>query len=211
MRKRLGTILTASGATALAISLSATSVLASTASTWTVTPGGSLSGVSNRIVLTDTKMGSVLTCTSSTAAGTAKSGSGLTNPLATLSKVTFANCTGPAGLTYSLQASDFPWPLNGTSYSSGVAKGTISKIHASLKGTDNNCTATIDGTTATADNGMVVVKHNNTVPKNLVVLASGGNLHAYHVTSVLCLLRSGDPITISTTYTLTKGQTISSP
>jgi hypothetical protein len=211
MRKSISTILAASGAIALAVSLSATSAGAATATTWTVTPGGSLSGKSGTTTLTDTKTGAVLTCTSSTATGTAKSGSGLTNPLANLSNVTFSTCTGPAGLTFDVTTSAFPWHLNGTSYTSPTAKGTITHIHAVLKGTNSSCTATVDGTSATADNGTVHVSHSNAAATKLNVLKAGDNLHAYNVSGCLGALNSGDPATFVATYTLSKAQTITSP
>lgn len=213
MRKRLATILAAGGATVLAISLSTTSVMASTAKTWTVTPGGVLSGKTTKTVLTDTKTGAVLTCTAATASGTAKSGSGLTNPLATLSKVTFSSCTGPAGLTFKVTTSALPWDLNGTSYASstGTTTGTITGIHAQLTGTNSSCKATVDGTSATADNGMVKATHKNSTPTKLSVIASGDNLHAYNVSGCLGALNSGDPTTYVATYTLSKAQTITSP
>jgi hypothetical protein len=44
MRTRIGTILSASGVAALAIGLSTTSVFATARATWTVRPGGSLTG-----------------------------------------------------------------------------------------------------------------------------------------------------------------------
>ena len=213
MRKRLATILAASGAVALTLSLSTTSVLAVTAKTWTVTPGGTLSGKSTKTVLTDTVTGAVLTCKTSTATGTAKSGSGLTNPLATISATTFGKCTGPAGLTFKVTTSAFPWDLNGTKYtaSSGLTKGTITGIHAVLTGTNSSCTATVDGTSATADNGKVDATHKNSAPTKLNVVPTGGNLHAYNVSNCLGALNNGDATTYKATYTLTTGQTITSP
>lgn len=211
MRKRLGTILAASGAIALTIGLGSASVSASAATTWTVKPGGAFSGTSTLIYLMDTNTGLAIACTSSEVSGTLKNGSGLTNPLATLSNATFSNCTGPAGMTFKVPTSAFPWDLNGTSYSSGTMKGTITGIHAVLEGINIACTATIDGTSATANNGNVVINHNNSAPAKLRVLQGGDNLHAYKVSNCLGELNSGDPMALSGTYTLTKGQTISSP
>lgn len=212
MRKGFIAALT-SGAAVLTIGVGTTAAMAAphTAATWTVKPGGSLSGKTSKTVLKDTKTGAVLTCTSSTATGTAKSGSGLTNPLAKLSAATFSNCTGPAGLTFTVTTSAFPWKLNGLSYSSGTAKGDITHIHAVLKGTNSSCTATVDGTGASQDNGKVTISHSNSAPAKLKVLAGGGNLHAYNVSGCLGALNSGDHTTFTATYTLSKAQTISSP
>jgi hypothetical protein len=216
MRKRIGTILLAGGAAALAIGLGTTSSFATTATTWTVKPGGSFTGKSGTTTLTDTKTGAVLTCTSSSTAGTLKKGSGLANPIGHVTKVAFTGCTGPAGLTFTVTttaSTTNPWPVTATSYSSttGTTKGTISHIHAVLKGTNSSCTATVDGTGATAKNGKVVISHKNSAANKLSVLKGGDNLHAYKVSGCLGALNSGDPTTFVATYTLSAGQKITSP
>ncbi len=213
---RIRTILSASGVAAvMAIGLGATSALATSTTTWTVKPGGAYTAKSGTTTLTDTKTGAVLTCTSSAAAGTLKSGSGLSNPLGTVTSSTFTGCTGPAGLTFSVTtsaSSTKPWHVNGSTFSAGVTTGSITGIHAVLKGTNNTCTATVDGTTATAFNGKVVIKHSNSTPTKLSVLKGGDNLHTYNVSSgCLGAIASGDAVTFTTTYTLNKAQTITSP
>lgn len=212
MRKHLTAVILGSGAAALALGIGSATVFASTATTWTIKPGGSYTAKSGKTTLTDTKTGAVLTCTSSTAAGKLKSGSMQTSPIGTATKNTFSNCTGPAGLTFSVTTSAFPWEVNATSYSSGTAKGSITGIHAVLKGTNNTCKATVDGTGATKDNGMVKISHSNSAATKLKILGPGDNLHAYNVsTGCLGALNSGDPTTFVTTYTLNKAQTITSP
>ena len=214
MRKRIGTILIAGGAAALALGLGTTSSFATTATSWTVKPGGSFTGKSGTTTLTDTKTGAVLTCTSSATAGTLKKGSGLANPIGHATKVTFTGCTGPAGLTFAVTttaSTTNPWPITATSYSSGTTIGTISHIHAVLKGTNSSCTATVDGTGATAKNGLVKIRHKNSAANKLSVLKSGDNLHAYKVSGCLGALNSGDPTTFVATYTLNAGQKITSP
>jgi len=210
---RMRTILSASGvAVVMAIGLGATTALAVT--TWTVKPGGSYTAKSGTTTLTDTVTGAVLTCTSSAAAGTLKSGSGLTNPLGTVTSNTFTGCTGPAGLTFSVKtsaSSTKPWKVNATSFSSGVTHGNISGIHAKLTGTNNTCTAVVDGTGATAFNGKVAISHSNSALTKLKV-TKGINLHTYNVSSgCLGAINSGDTVTFKTTYTLNHGQTITSP
>jgi hypothetical protein len=213
---RIRTILSASGVAAvMAIGLGATTALATAATTWTVKPGGSYTAKSGTTTLTDTVTGAVLTCTSSAAAGKLKSGSGLTNPLGTVTSNTFSGCTGPAGLTFAVTtsaSSTKPWHVNATSFSSGVTIGNISGIHAVLKGTNNTCTATVDGTGATAFNGKVKISHSNSAATKLKVV-KGINLHTYNVNSAGCLgaINSGDAVTFKTTYTLNQAQTITSP
>jgi hypothetical protein len=92
-------------------------------SRWTVTPGGAYASKSGKATLTDTTTGAVLTCTSSAADGALKSGSGLTNPLGTVTKATFSNCTGPAGLTFKIKTSALPWDVNGATYRSAILSG----------------------------------------------------------------------------------------
>jgi hypothetical protein len=199
-------------AAAMAIGLGATSAFAAT--TWTIKPGGSYTAKSGKTTLTDTKTGAVLTCTSSAAAGTLKSGSGKTNPIGKVTKNTYSGCTGPAGLTFSVTTSatsTTPWHLNALSYSSGTTNGDITGIHAKLKGTNSSCVATVDGTGATAHNGRVNVRHTNSAPNKLSVLKSGDNLHAYNVSGCLGAVNSGDPVTFTTTFTLNQNQKITSP
>jgi hypothetical protein len=212
---RMRTILSASGVAAvMAIGLGATTALATSATTWTVKPGGAYTSKSGTTTLTDTKTGAVLTCTSSAASGTLKHGSGLTNPLGTVTSNTFTGCTGPAGLTFSVKtsaSSTKPWKVNATGFSSGVTTGNISGIHAKLTGTNNTCSAVVDGTGATAFNGKVAIRHSNSSATKLKV-TKGISLHSFNV-SAGCLgaINSGDPVTFKATYTLNKAQTITSP
>jgi hypothetical protein len=212
---RMRTILSASGVAAvMAIGLGATTALATAATTWTVKPGGLYTAKSGTTTLTDTVTGAVLTCTSSAAAGKLKSGSGLSNPLGTVTSNTFTGCTGPLGTTFSVKtsaSSTKPWKINATGFSSGVTTGNISGIHAVLTGTNNTCKATVDGTGATAFNGKVQIKHSNSAPAKLKV-TKGINLHTYNASSgCLGQINSGDTVTFKTTYTLNKAQTITSP
>jgi hypothetical protein len=212
---RMRTILSASGVAAvLAIGLGATTALATAATTWTIKPGGLYTAKSGTTTLTDTVTGSVLSCTSSAAAGKLKSGSGQTNPIGTVTSSTFTGCTGPAGTTFSVKtsaSSTKPWKVNATGFSSGVTTGNISGIHAALTGTNNTCKATVDGTGATAFNGKVAIRHSNSSATKLSV-TKGINLHVYNVSSgCLGLINTGDAVTFKTTYTLNKAQTITSP
>jgi hypothetical protein len=214
IRNRVGRVMFVASAAALAIGLGATSALAQRATTWTIKPGGAYTAKSGKTILTDTKTGAVLTCTSSTAAGTLKSGSKKTNPVGTVTKSTFSKCTGPAGLTFTVKASattSKPWKLNATSYSSGTTKGNISGIHAVLTGTNSACKATVDGTGASKDNGKVAVQHKNSAANKLVVEKSGATLKTFNVSNCLGAINSGDSVTFTATFTLNKNQKITSP
>ncbi len=201
--KRTSTFLLMGGTAAAIIGLTAGPALAAT---WTVSPGGSITASAGTTTLKDTGTGTTLKCTSSSAKGTLKSGSGLSGTgIGSISSLTFSSCTGPLGLTFTVTSSAFPWSLNATSFSSGVTSGTISGIHAKLSGP--SCSATVDGTGATADNGTVDVTYTNSTAA-LKVLTTGGNLHIYGVSGCAGLIKSGDATTFSGSYTVSPKQTI---
>ena len=213
MRTRLGaTVLgAAAAATAATVAcLTAAPALAGLAArTWTVTPGGTVTGTAGTTLLRDSNTGTTLTCTSSQATGTISSGSGLANPLGSIGSLSFNNCTGPLGISFSASVSG-PFPLNATSYNAtkGVTTGSITNIHGSISGP--LCSASVDGTAAGANNGMVKAHYKNHTGK-LTVLTTGGNLHIYNVSGCFGLINSGDAATFSGAYSLSPKQTITSP
>lgn len=206
IRTRISGLLFVGGLTAALTGLAAGPAMAAT--TWTVSPGGSISGTAGTTTLTDTGTGSKLTCTSSSTSGTVKSGSGLSGAgIGSISSLTFSGCTG-FGFSFTVTTSHLPYALNANSFSSGVTTGTITGIHASVSGP--GCSAVVDGTSATGNNGSVTATYTNSSGA-LKVLTTGGNLHIYNVSGCLGLLRSGDAATFSGTYTVTPRQTITSP
>jgi hypothetical protein len=208
MRNRIGAALFAAGAAALAIGFGTSSSFAATATTWSVSPGGPISGTAGTTVLKDTTTGTTLTCTSSALTGSLKKGSGLAGKgLGTVTSVAFNNCT-VAGQTLSLSSGTVAWKLNAVSYASGVTHGTISGIHLAIS--SSVCSAIIDGTGATAHNGKVKVTYTNSTHK-LKVLAGTGNLHVYNVSGCLGLINNNDAGSISSSYLVSPAQTITSP
>jgi hypothetical protein len=211
MRVRIGAVLLASGAAALTVGMSVTASGAATATTWTVKPGGSVTGVARNVTMTDTATGSVLTCKTMTAKGTAKSGSGLPGAgIASITSVTFTSCVGPDSLTFTVTAGHLPWKLNAKSYNAttGVTKGTITGAEAALSG--SGCTATSAGPTPTTPATLVGTYTNS--KHQLKTGATGSNMHVWNVSSgCLNLIKSGDPVTLKGTSTLTPAQTITSP
>ena len=140
------------------VALASGAVLTGTASaapaTWSVSPGGDFTGTAGETVLT-TESGVELFCVSSTAAGTAQGGTGLSNPLAQLPEggVVFNNCQGPFGLTFDVEHIG-TWDLNGVSYdaTTGVTTGTLDNITAAIHGPA--CEAVVTGfVNATYTNG----------------------------------------------------------
>lgn len=204
--RRTGSILLTGVATAAMIGLSVAP--ASAANNWKVSPGGTISAKSGKTTLVDKTTGTTLTCTSSKASGKLKSGSGLSGTgIGSIAKITFSSCNGPVGLVFTVTAGHLPWKINASSYNSttGVTTGTITGIHAKLSGP--GCTAIVDGTSSTANNGKVKVTYTNKTAV-LKVSTSGGNLHTYSVNGCAGLVKSGDADTFSASYVLSPKQTI---
>ena len=196
--------------------LGVTTALATT--TWTIRPGGAITAKSGTATFNDTKTGNLFSCNSLSASGTLKGGIGLSGLQAgSIPAVRFGRCTSPldrfreprVDVVWTVRATGLPWHLNLSSYNGGVVHGTVShlQIHVS---TAFGCTAVIDGTSGTAADGTVRFRYINSTG-HLTVLATGGNLHAYNVSGCLGLVNNGDPVTISTKFTLNPKQTITSP
>jgi hypothetical protein len=208
MRKHLTAVLLSSGAAALALGIGATAAMATTATTWTLTPGGVVSGSAGVTKLLDTTTHQTLTCKSSATKATLKHGSGQTNPIGSITSVTFSSCTGPGGLAFTVATSastTTPWHLTGNTFSGGVTHGKITGIKASLSG--SGCSATVAGTTATST-GTVTGTYTNSTG---ILKVSGGNLHVWNVSGCLGLINSGDGTTFTGSYAITPKQTITSP
>ena len=213
IRKRAGSVLVAGVALAGVLGLGAGSAAAANnatvAATWSVKPGGAIAAKAGTTKLHDVNTNQNLQCTSSSGKGSVKKGSGLSGAsIGSITALSFSNCTGPLGLTFTVKTSAFPWHLNAVSFSGGVTSGTITHIHAKLTGT--GCSATVDGTGATKNNGKVKAKYSNSTGK-LTTLTGGGNLHVYNVNGCAGLIKSGDATTFSGSYAISPKQTITSP
>lgn len=198
MRGRLIGALAAAAALVAAIVMSAPAN--AVPATWTVTPGGNFTGAAGTTLLRVQETGVQLTCRSASAAGTAKSGTGLSNPLATLPQggVRFNTCSGPFGLTFTV-AHIGTWTLNGTSYASGVTTGTLSNINANISGP--GCAANVTGSV------------NATYTNATKVLAVQPNfgLTFNTVSGCLGLISAGQHASFSGSFTITPGLTVTSP
>jgi len=106
-----------------------------------------------------------------------------------------------------VKTTHFPWHLNAVSFSSGVTTGTITGIHATLTGP--SCSAVVDGTGATANNGKVTVKYSNSTGK--LTTTGAGNLHIYNVSGCAGLIGNGDGSSFKGSYAISPKQTITSP
>jgi hypothetical protein len=226
---RYARILAVGGAAVLVGALGATAA-APAAKTWTIQPGGAIHAKSARFVLHDTATGTVMTCVPSTGfplrvRGTLKNGSALPGfHIGSLSAVSFGRCTGPGlprfarqpgslprRIILTLQAGGLPWHVNLFSYNAatGVVRGTIRHLHLILGG--SGCSAVIDGTGGTADDGQVAFRYADSTGQ-LMVLTTSGNLHFYDVMpGCLGLVNDGNRATLSVTYAVSPKQAITSP
>lgn len=200
-------VLLAAPAAALAACLGVTAALAATS--WTVKPGGSFAAMSGTATFKDTATGSIFTCTSVSMTGTLKSGSGLPGSGAgSISAVGFTNCTSPLNLRLPLTAAALPWHVNFAAGNNGVVTGTIS--HMRILESSVACAFVLDGTGAAARDGHMRFHYTNSTGK-LQVLTAGSGLHYYAVKGCAGLFNTGDPDTISATFTLSPRQAITSP
>ena len=106
-----------------------------------------------------------------------------------------------------MKTTHFPWHLNAKSFKNGVTTGTITGIHATLTGP--SCSAVVDGTGATANNGTVTATYTNSTGK--LATTGAGNLHVYNVSGCAGLINSGDITSFKGSYTVSPKQTITSP
>ncbi|MER5635385.1 hypothetical protein ABT095_00315 [Kitasatospora sp. NPDC002227] len=207
MRKLTKTTMVAAAALTAALGMTAGSATA--AGTWTATPGGAWTAKATSPKLLDTRTGTQLTCSSSSAAGTLQSGSGLSGTgISSITSVSWTSCTGPLGITFSVTPNGLPWALNAVSYNAttGVTTGTLTGVKAHISGA--GCTADFAGPTSTTSATLAGSYSNSTHTLSI----SGGDLHAYNVSGTcLGLLNNGDAATYTANYVLNGSQTITSP
>ena len=205
-----GRALVMSAAAASVIGLAAAPALA--AVTWTVKPGGAVTGTAGKTVVTDATKGLSVTCTSSVAKGTLKKGSGLAGAgIGTITSLAFKGCN-VSGITVSVTITG-KMPLNATAYNgtTKVASMTITKIHGTISVSAINCKATIDGTGGAAHNGMVKGTFTNGT-NTLKVSAKGGNLHIYNASSGCNgAVSNNDAVNFTGSYKFAPKTTITSP
>src|SRR5262245_32744148 len=112
---------------------------AAAATTWTVNPGGPVTGHSNRTALIDTTTGTFgIFCASSSLHGKFRSGHGL--PGAGLGSVTAVSFSGGC---FTLTSGHLPWKVNARSYTSttGTTTGTITPACISSSPTPRSATS----------------------------------------------------------------------
>jgi hypothetical protein len=209
--KRPASIMLTSAALIAAL-VAAAAPASAAAKTWTIKHGGTVSATAKSFILTDTTTGGSLPCTSSAVKGKLKSGKGLSGTDAgTLTSASVSDCRAE-GVGITLKAAHLPWHLNLVSYNSakGVTTATVTGIHITVAVPALGCTAVVDGTSGSADNGTLQVTYTNKTAK-LTTLKTGGKLRIYDVHDCHGLISNGNSVAITASYTVTPAQTITSP
>ncbi len=202
MRKRVCAAALALMASALPIGLGVTPTLAATTTTWTVAPGGSISGATGQITLWDSVTNDQMVCTSGNLTGSLKSGTGLNGyGIGTITSMPLCSTS-----------ETMPWSLNAKSYNphsvGGATTVTIKKIH--FASSASGCSFVVDGTSDTANDGSIRLKYYNNTHR-LHTVSNGSTLHYYDVSGCDGLIHSGDAMFIVVYYEISPAQTISSP
>jgi len=203
----------ASAAVAIALGSGGTAASAAIATTWTVTPGGTVtvvlpSGGAVKILNAATG-GTVVTCSAVTGSGALKSGRGLPGRgIGTVTAFSLSNCSP----SVSFSSSGFPWSLNALSYTAttGVTAGRMTGIHITYTGhisPTQTCSGVVDGTSDTANNGTIPFRYKNAT--HTLRFIKGGNLHVYDNTCPN--VTNGEKLAFTASYKVSPRQTITSP
>jgi hypothetical protein len=213
----------AAGALALAVGASPLPAVASastSAATWTVTPGGQYRAQvrnDNFWGILDVRTNTELRCTVNASAWSMrlrfKKGTGLGDPIGWVRSLSFPKPCLPGGMgPVTLSAAGTPWGINALGYDSAgqVTSGRLTHMHLVLAGP--HCSAVLDGSSATANDGTAPFDLNNELP-NTLQTAYGpgtGSLHAYRVTGCRQMLHNGDLVRLFFGYDLNHALTVTS-
>jgi hypothetical protein len=207
MRKGITAALLSGGAMALSLGLGLTTASATTAATWSVSPGGT-SSISGSAQVKDEATGTVAKCTKVTLTGTLKSGTGLSGTkIATVTAASFTGCT-IATIAITVKTEDLPWAVDALTYNASKGQTTAKLVGVELAASAPGCDATLEGTTA--KNGFTKFTYTNSSGK-LALLGPGGNLEAAGVSGCFGLINNGDKQQASGSTTVSPKQTITSP
>jgi hypothetical protein len=182
---------------------------AAAAATWTIKPGGAVTLRLGTATIKDTKTANEVTCDGGNLAGKLKSGSGQNGTSAgSITGAAISPCFGPGPLNWTITLLGLPWHINLSSYdaSTGLVAGTISHMQIRAKG--SGCRFVVDGTRGGASDGRVKFTYSDRTHQ---VKTSGGNLHIFTVHGCAGLVASGDPVSLTASFTLAPAQVITSP
>jgi hypothetical protein len=212
MRHRRRVLLLAGCAATLAVAVSPAAPSAASAAGWSVSPGGPVTGdQSGKVTIADTVTGKSVVCRSTAAAGSFQPGTGLAGTgIGSLRSLSLAGCAAAGGVAVTARAGGLPWSLTAGKYLAAKATtyGTLTGLHLTLSAT--GCSATVDGTGATSDDGSVVI-HIHNAPSKLKFEAAGGTLHVYVASGCTGVFTNGDAVTVDNAYLLSPAQAITSP
>ena len=223
MRARLSAVMLASGALALALgagTLPAVASASTSAATWTVTPGGQYRaqvGNDNFWGILDVRTNQEIQCTVNASAWSMrlrfKRGTGLSNPIGWVRSLSFPTPCFPGRMgPVTLSAAGTPWGINAFNFDPAgqVTSGRLTHMHLALSGP--HCSAVLDGSSATADDGTMPFDYNNDLPGTLQTGSNfRGGLHVYRVTGCRQMLHSGDVVRLFMGYDLNRALTVTSP
>lgn len=153
MRRLLTSTVLATAAASAAVVLAASSAYAATFEVSGANADGSAIGDAGTTTLTTPN--AQLTCATSQAiASNLFNGPSDGMPIANIIDLTFDDCNLGGFINFDVTTSGFPWDLNVSSVSSGVAQGQIAgTIRAHISGTNLACEADVIGTTVPATYG----------------------------------------------------------
>lgn len=202
MRKFTKRAVVAAVAATAALGFSAASASATSAATWTVAPGGPFSASAANPTLSVPN--ATLTCDSSAASGSLKTGSGNAGAgIGSIGSLTFSGCS-LAGISFNVTVSS-PLSINAQSVDSSHPNrvvGSVSGVKATISDPDGLCTASFAG--PGGGNATVTGYFDNTTHQLVI---NAGNLQA---TSADCLglINPGDSATFDAAYSTSPAQTI---
>jgi hypothetical protein len=94
---------------------------------------------------------------------------------------------------------NLPWSLNATAYNSSKGVTTMLVKLVPITYSSTGCSGTLDGTSATADDGVIEGHCTNSIG-NLRVEAAGADLEPYGVTGCTGLFKADDSFTLTTHF-----------
>ncbi|HEY1914931.1 MAG TPA: hypothetical protein VGH27_05075 [Streptosporangiaceae bacterium] len=141
-----------------------------------------------------------------------KSGAGLTDPIGRTKTVRLGDCEdNSTAAPFSVTAAGLPWAIRALSYDpkTKTTRGTVLHVHFSVTGP--SCSAVIDGTSPTADDGQLAflwVKGNKILYVDSTTISP---LHVYDVSGCAGVFNDGEQVLAGAGYNILKRLVITSP
>lgn len=203
MRKFTRRAAVAATALVATVGFTATTASATSAVTFTASPGGPFTATAQNPTLS--VPAATLQCDTSAAAGSIKSGSGLSGTgIADINSLDFQGCTF-LGIDFEVDLGGLPWKLNAESEdASGRVTGSITGITAKISDPTGSCSADFAGPEGASSTATVTGYFDNG-SGDLVI--NDGDLTAYNA-DCLGLINDGDNATFDASYPVTPTQSI---